>query len=340
MTQTERELLEALKRLTNYTFDRSYCGGLKNTACHCTEDCPIVQEIALARAAIAKAEAEQAERVEPVEEMQDEIERLHEIIETNKFYQQGHQDALEWAAQCIEYDDPRTGDWMWDDRDVLAAVVRKGFELPYFATPPAAAVSEAERVEPVAWEWKTTYKNGGYTRYLCVDKTEAEGYSESMLVDGVIKPLYYLHKQQTIKQDPSEYINTKMLNALHGLVAHFESGKALATKKAHIEINCREVKDLYAAIAAAEQAERVEPAKPVAWYIKEHGDIVDLEWDTNKPNTTWGDWKPLYTAPPAAALEGGTVASGNIVGAVASGNIVGAVASGNQLSGAHNIRSK
>ena len=146
MTQTERELLEALKRLTNYTFDRSYCGGLKNTACHCTEDCPIVQEIALARAAIAKAEAE--------------------------------------------------------------------------------------------------------------------------------------------------------------------------------------------------QAERVEPAKPVAWYIKEHGDIVDLEWDTNKPNTTWGDWKPLYTAPPAAALEGGTVASGNIVGAVASGNIVGAVASGNQLSGAHNIRSK
>ena len=64
MTQTERELLEALKRLTNYTFDESYCGGLTNAGCRCTKDCPIVQEIALARAAIAKAE--QAERVEPV----------------------------------------------------------------------------------------------------------------------------------------------------------------------------------------------------------------------------------------------------------------------------------
>ena len=55
--------------------------------------------------------------------------------------------------------------------------------------------------------------------------------------------------------------------------------------------------------AAAEQTERVEPAKPVAWYIEEHGDIVDLEWDTNKPNTTCGDWKPLYNAPPAAAVS-------------------------------------
>jgi hypothetical protein len=56
-----------------------------------------------------------------------------------------------------------------------------------------------------------------------------------------------------------------------------------------------------AAIAKAEQAELVEPAKPVAWYIKEHGEIVDLEWYTNKPNTTWGDWKPLYTTQRAAA---------------------------------------
>ena len=124
MTQTERELLEALKEYVRNDDASLPLNGINTKA----------------RVAIAKAEAEQAERVEPVEEMQDEIERLHEIIETNKFYQQGHQDALEWAAQCIEYDDPRTGDWMWDDRDVLAAVVRKGFELPYFATPPAAAL--------------------------------------------------------------------------------------------------------------------------------------------------------------------------------------------------------
>ena len=55
--------------------------------------------------------------------------------------------------------------------------------------------------------------------------------------------------------------------------------------------------------AASSEAKRVELAKPVAWYIKEHGDIVDLEWDTNKPNTTWGDWKPLYATPPAAAVS-------------------------------------
>ena len=54
--------------------------------------------------------------------------------------------------------------------------------------------------------------------------------------------------------------------------------------------------------AEAEQAERVEPV-PVAWYIEEHGDIVDLEWDTNKPNTTCGDWKPLYTEQIAATVS-------------------------------------
>ena len=45
-------------------------------------------------------------------------------------------------------------------------------------------------VEPIAYEWRYWYQNGGYTRYLCGDKVEAEGYDESLLMDGVITPLF------------------------------------------------------------------------------------------------------------------------------------------------------
>jgi len=42
-----------------------------------------------------------------------------------------------------------------------------------------------------------------------------------------------------------------MLDALTGIQAHFESGKALATGKAVIEIDCIEVQATYIAAAAA-----------------------------------------------------------------------------------------
>ena len=86
-------------------------------------------------------------------------------------------------------------------------------------------------------------------------------------------------------------INKELLEALKALVDSVTGVDQVSA-----------VNEARAAIAKAE-AERVEPAKPVAWYIKEHGDIADLEWDTNKPNTTWGDWKPLYTTLPAAAVS-------------------------------------
>jgi len=54
-------------------------------------------------------------------------------------------------------------------------------------------------------------------------------------------------------------------------------------------------------LAGRHDAKKSAVSEPVAWYIKEHGDVVDLEWDTQKPNTTLGDWKPLYTTPPAEA---------------------------------------
>jgi len=44
--------------------------------------------------------------------------------------------------------------------------------------------------EPVAWEWRVVYSNGGYTRYLCHDEQDALGYNDSLLMDGVVTPLY------------------------------------------------------------------------------------------------------------------------------------------------------
>jgi len=35
-------------------------------------------------------------------------------------------------------------------------------------------------------------------------------------------------------------------------------------------------------------------SKAVGWFVKEHGDVVDLEWNSEKPKYE-GDWKPLYT---------------------------------------------
>jgi len=80
---------------------------------------------------------------EPVEEMQEQMAEMARIISTNSFYQDGHKDGLEWAAQCVEYNDPRTGDWMWDDRNDLANVIRKGPEMPVTLTAPKQAEPEA-----------------------------------------------------------------------------------------------------------------------------------------------------------------------------------------------------
>jgi hypothetical protein len=38
--------------------------------------------------------------------------------------------------------------------------------------------------------------------------------------------------------------------------------------------------------------------EPFGWYYMEHGEIRDVEWTRQKP-TYEGNWKPLYTTPPA-----------------------------------------
>ena len=48
-----------------------------------------------------------------------------EFIPTNDFLG-GHQCGLEWAACLVEYYAPRTGVWFYDDRNDLAAAIRKG----------------------------------------------------------------------------------------------------------------------------------------------------------------------------------------------------------------------
>lgn len=37
-------------------------------------------------------------------------------------------------------------------------------------------------------------------------------------------------------------------------------------------------------------------SEPVAWFVEEHSDVQDLEWNRLKP-TYPGNWKPLYTHP-------------------------------------------
>jgi hypothetical protein len=87
----------------------------------------------------------------PVEEIQEEILRLSEIISTNAFYQAGHADALEWAAEMAVLDDPRTSDWVYDDPHELAKALRKG---PDFGptTPPTQRkpLTHEQRVDLLA----------------------------------------------------------------------------------------------------------------------------------------------------------------------------------------------
>jgi hypothetical protein len=88
-------------------------------------------------------------RWEPVDEMQEQIAEMSQIISTNAFYQEGHKDGLEWAAQSVEYNDPQTGDWMWDDRNDLANAIRKGPEMPV-AQPERKPLTPEQKLDMLA----------------------------------------------------------------------------------------------------------------------------------------------------------------------------------------------
>ncbi len=51
-------------------------------------------------------------------------------------YLSGHQDGLDWAALVVEYTDPRTGDWMYDDPHDLAKAIRKGPDMSAYQSAP------------------------------------------------------------------------------------------------------------------------------------------------------------------------------------------------------------
>ncbi|GAA7772036.1 hypothetical protein RN01_06925 [Cupriavidus sp. SHE] len=53
-------------------------------------------------------------------------------------YLSGHQDGLDWAALVVEYTDPRTGDWMYDDPHDLAKAIRKGPDMSVYQSAPSA----------------------------------------------------------------------------------------------------------------------------------------------------------------------------------------------------------
>lgn len=45
-------------------------------------------------------------------------------------YLLGHRHGLEWASQVVAADDPRTGDWLYDDRHDLANAIHRGPDVP------------------------------------------------------------------------------------------------------------------------------------------------------------------------------------------------------------------
>lgn len=76
-------------------------------------------------------------------------------------YLQGHQDALEWAAQMAEANHPQTGDWLYDDPISLAAAIRKGPDMPEFKS-----VSVDEDDNFYSWFgrfWHENYQQNNYT---------------------------------------------------------------------------------------------------------------------------------------------------------------------------------
>jgi len=102
----------------------------------------------------------------PLEEMQEEILRLSEIISTNAFYQAGHANALEWAAEMAVLEDPRTSDWVYDDPHELAKAVRKGPDFPSSQQP--------AQQEPVAWQYRDANDDGTWSAWLGCDKRLVE----------------------------------------------------------------------------------------------------------------------------------------------------------------------
>jgi hypothetical protein len=158
---------------------------------------------------------EQQEEPYPVEEMQDEILRLSEIISTNAFYQAGHADALEWAAQMAVLEDPRTSDWVYDDPHDLEKALRKGPD--FLSSPPA---SKPEQQEPVYFcDWGV---GEGWGK---VDANEAKAYlANGMTVEAYYtspqsKPLTDEQKLALCKQFPNHltFNAIEAIEAAHGI---------------------------------------------------------------------------------------------------------------------------
>ena len=81
------------------------------------------------------------------------------------------------------------------------------------------------------------------------------------------------------------------MNKIHRIIDRFEA-KQRGTAQAHIAAQLtQELRNELEAIAQPAQE-----AEPVAWYTKEHSDILDLEWSSLMPKYE-GEWKPLYTTP-------------------------------------------
>lgn len=65
---------------------------------------------------------------------------------------------------------------------------------------------------------------------------------------------------------------------------------------AALDKNTNETARLIARAVLSKWGSPVVAGEPIAWFVTEHSDAVDLEWNRLKP-TYPGAWRPLYTTP-------------------------------------------
>lgn len=127
-----------------------------------------------------------------------------DFVPTNDFLG-GHKCGLNWAAEVVEMDDPRTGDWMYDDRHDLAAAIRRGPEMP----PAAPVLAQGEPVAEVMSGWTLVWVGREPLATICAAHPE----------------LRIGSKLYTRPAAPAAPVNAEMLAALKRLVrCHYSDG--------------------------------------------------------------------------------------------------------------------
>lgn len=93
-------------------------------------------------------------------------------------YLRGFRDGLEWAADLAEAEDPRTSDWMYDDRNDLAEAIRRGPEMP------PAQPAQAQPARPSDGDIEQALRRAYYLGQTYWQQADSEFTSEHRKADA------------------------------------------------------------------------------------------------------------------------------------------------------------